>query len=427
MKRILLNFLIFGGIMFGANLKTVTISGVQVPVIYEQSSIIPTGVIQLVFSGSGSAYNQEKQGLAYLSSLLLNEGTKELGGVKFATLLEEKAISLYASSSQESLEFNLSFLKEYEKDAIKFLAMLFASPNLTSNALSQVKEKAIASLLAKESDFDYLAGVGLSYILFKNTPLQFPSQGNPASIQTITLNAIQSYLHSSMALSRLSIVVGGDVDVDSVLSKLSDFLAKLPVGKKVEFKTYEANADAQTKTQYRQTEQAYIYFGSPFRIKNYKEEAYKAKVASFILGASGFGSRMMDEIRVKQGLAYSVYMRINLGKIATYASGYLQTKISNQTQSIELVKKVLSNFVENGVTQDELDSAKKFLLGSEPLRNETLSQRLGTAFRNYDFGLDLDYQKQELQNIEALSLEDLNQFIKAHKEILNLSFSIVTK
>ncbi len=427
MKKVILNFLLLGGLMFAANLKTINISGLEIPVIYEQSSIIPTGAVQLVFSGSGSAYNGEFQGLAYLASLLLNEGTKELGGLKFASLLEQKAISLQVSSSQEFLEFDLSFLKDQEEEALKLLSMLLASPNLSQDALSKVKEKAIASLLSKESNFDYLASVGLSQILFKDTPLQFPLRGNLSSIQDISLKEIQTYLTSSLSLSRLNIVLGGDIDIDATLSKLAEFLSKLPVGEKAEFKAYGANGDSQTKIQYKPTEQAYVYFGSPFKLKNYKEEAYKAKVASFILGASGFGSRMMEEIRVKNGLAYSAYMRINLSKLATYASGHLQTKIANQNQSIELVKKVLKDFVKNGVTEEELEGAKKFLLGSEPLRNETLSQRLALAFNCFYLGLDLDYPKEELQMIEKLSLKELNDFIKSHQEILELSFSIVTK
>lgn len=427
MKKLLLTLLFLGGIMLGANFKTISISGVEVPVIYEQSSIIPTGAIQLIFANSGSAYNGETQGLSYLSSLILNEGTKDLGSVGFAQLLEEKAISLHISSSQEFMEFDLSFLKEQENTSIHLLSLLLDSPNFTNNALQKVKDRAMASLLAKESDFDYLASSGLSQILFKNTPLQYPQRGTIASIQNISLEQIQTFLKNALTLSHLYIVIGGDLDIEDTLQKLTPILQKLPSGSPKNTQTYQASSTPQTKTQYKKTEQAYIYFGAPFSLKNYQEQSHKAKVMSFILGASGFGSRMMEEIRVKNGLAYSAYLRINLTNLANYASGYLQTKVSNQNQSIELVKKVVSEFVKNGVTQEELDSAKKFLLGSEPLRNETLSQRLSTAFANFYRGLSLDYNKQELEKIQNLTLEDLNTFIKSHKEILDLSFSIVTQ
>ena len=427
MRKIFLSFCLLGGIMFGANVKNITISGIEVPLIYEQSSIIPAGTVQLIFANSGSAYCGENPGISSLSTSILNEGTKELGGVEFARMLEEKAITLYASSSQEFLEFTLSFLKEEEDHSLKFLSMLLDSPNLSANALTKVKEKALASLLAKESDFDYLASSGLAQLLFKNTSLQYPSSGTITSIQSITLDQIDSFLKKSLTLNHLYLVVGGDLNIDQISNKLVQILQKLPIGESKNFASFKADPTPQTKVQYKQTKQAYIYFGSPFNLKDYKQEAHKAKVMSFILGASGFGSRMMEEVRVKNGLAYSAYTRINLSKLVNYASGYLQTKISNQNQSIELVKKVISDFIENGATQEELESAKKFLLGSEPLRNETLAQRLNTAFAYYYRGLSPDYGKEELEKINNLTLDDLNTFIKTHKELLNLSFSIVTQ
>lgn len=413
--------------MLGANFKSINISGVDIPLIYEKSSIIPTGAIQLIFANSGSAYNNGTHGLAYLSSRILNEGTKDLGSVGFAQLLEEKAISLSVASSQEFLEFHLSFLKEQEDTSINLLSLLFDSPNLTQDTLQKVKDREIAALLAKESDFDYLASSGLSQLLFKNTPLQYPRQGTISSIQAITLDQIQTYLKNAMTLSHLYLVIGGDLDIDATIEKLTPLLQKLPVGTPKVSQTFAANPTPQTKTQYKQTQQAYIYFGAPFNLKNYQEQSHKVKVMSFILGSSGFGSRMMEEIRVKNGLAYSAYLRINLTSLANYTSGYLQTKVANQNQSIELVKKVVADFIANGATQEELDSAKKFLLGSEPLRNETLTQRINTAFANYYKGLPLDYNKQELEKISNLTLQDLNTFIKAHKEILEMSFSIVTQ
>jgi predicted Zn-dependent peptidase len=88
---------------------------------------------------------------------------------------------------------------------------------------------------------------------------------------------------------------------------------------------------------------------------------------------------------------------------------------------------LVSQFVENGVTQEELTASKNFLTGSEPLRSETLSQRLNRAFTLYYRGLAQDYSEKELEKIQNLKLEDLNAYIKSHNEINNLTFSIVRK
>ena len=92
-----------------------------------------------------------------------------------------------------------------------------------------------------------------------------------------------------------------------------------------------------------------------------------------------------------------------------------------------MVVSIIDQFIADGVTQKELDAAKNFLLGSEPLRTETFAQRQNRAFSLYYKNLPFEYPKKELDMINKLKLEDLNKFIKLHKEIKNLSFAIVTK
>ena len=135
----------------------------------------------------------------------------------------------------------------------------------------------------------------------------------------------------------------------------------------------------------------------------------------------------MEEIRVKNGLAYSAYGHISNKKSHSYFTGYLQTKLDNTQKAKDMVVSIVEEFIKDGVTKEELDAAKNFLLGSEPLRTETFSQRLNRAFSLYYKNLPFDYPKTELNMINNLSLDDLNQFIKSHKEIKNLTFSIVTK
>jgi len=147
----------------------------------------------------------------------------------------------------------------------------------------------------------------------------------------------------------------------------------------------------------------------------------------FILGTGGFGSRLMEEVRVKRGLAYSAYARVNVTKSSSYMSGYLQTKLESMEEAKATVKEVIATFVKKGVTKDELEQTKKFILGSEPLRVETMSQRLSRTFQEYYKGFELGSSELELEQIQNLKLKDLNKYIKEHKEILDISFAIVTK
>ena len=411
----------------GAIIKHIDIKGVQVPVIFEEQKTLPILNLQLVFQNSGYIQDKDKSGLVSLSSKLLNEGTKELGVTKFAEKLEENAISLTTSNGFETFVIELSSLKEQSSKGIELLTALLKSPNFTQSTLDKLKTMQTGSLKRKENDFDYVSNNQLKSILFKGTALEKPAAGTVESISKIELKDIQNFVQQTICLENLIIVAGGYYELDEFEKLIKPFLETLAVGKKVGLEKIELNSKKDEKILLKDTKQAYIYFGSSFNIDSKDEENYKAKVASFILGGSGFGSRLMEEIRVKRGLAYSAYGSISINKSHSYFNGYLQTKNESADEAKKLVGEIIENFVKVGVTQEELSAAKNFLTGSEPLRSETLSQRLNRSFTLYYRGLEQDYSQKELEKIQNLKLEDLNEYIKSHNEINNLTFSIVRK
>ncbi|RZV15126.1 insulinase family protein [Aliarcobacter butzleri] len=418
---------ILQGNLMSATIKHINIKGTEVPIIFEEQKDLPILNLQLVFQNSGYIQDKDKSGLVNLSSSILNEGTKELGSSNFAQILDENAITIHSSNGFETFVIEVSSLKEQSKKAVSLLNDLLKSPNFTQSSLDKIKTIQTGYLKRKENDFDFIAQNQLKALLFKNTALENPSSGTIESISKIELKDIENFLSKTISLNNLIIVAGGNFTQKEIETLIKPILENLKTGEKSEVKKIDFKSQKSEKTLQRDTEQAYIYFGSSFNIDSKDEENYKAKVASFILGGSGFGSRLMEEIRVKRGLAYSAYGNISINKTHTYFSGYLQTKNETAKESQELVSKLVDEFVENGVTQEELIAAKNFLLGSEPLRNETLAQRLNKAFTLYYRGLDQDYSKKELEKIQNLKLEDLNNYIKSHKEINNLTFSIVRR
>lgn len=417
---------ILQGMLMSEQRETVTIGNHEVPLIYEKSDLIPIVSMQIVFQGSGSIGDGRLPGLARVTSMMLSEGTKTLGSAAFADKLESKAIELRASHGRETFILNLDSLKTEFGEGVKLLKELLADPNLTEDTLGKVKTQLLGQLKRKENDYDYIASRKLYEQIFKGTPIADPSIGNEASILKITLDDVKAFMAQSINLSNAIVVIGGDIDLLSAKKIAQDILAPLPLGEKRELKFYEA-VKSQDVTAKKETEQAYVYFGAPFHGHTTDEDAFKAKVAAFILGSSGFGSRLMEEIRVKRGLAYSAYGQISLAMSHSYFSGHLQTKLESREEATKVVKELIAEFVKKGATQKELDGAKKFLLGSEPLRTETLSQRLGRSFSEFYEGRPPHHSQDDLIRIEALTLNELNQYITKHPEIAELTFSVVTK
>lgn len=415
------------GVVVAQEISQINVEGVSIPIVFEKDATLPIASLQLVVKNAGSMEDGAHDGIAKFLAAMLGEGTKEMGATAFAEELDFRAISLGAHTGVETLVFEVSSLKEHFPYALEMLQKLLKSPNFSKESFDKIKLLTLGMLSSKESDFDYIANLNLQKLIFEGTPFAHAYNGDPQSIKALKLKDVESFYKEHINLESLIIVAGGDIDLDALKTMLKPVLSEIKHGHARSMPYFDANKNAKEILIDKESEQAYIYFGAPFYMKSGDEEAYKAKVASFILGESGFGSRLMEEIRVKRGLAYSSYSRTNIGKSNSSFTGHLQTKNENLDEAKKLVAQEIKRFVEHGATEEELAQAKRFLLGSEPLRNETLSQRLSRAFFEYYSGFELGHSKKQLEKIEKLSLDDLNNFIKKHDEITALSFSVVTK
>ncbi|MDM5262902.1 pitrilysin family protein [Sulfurovum sp. XTW-4] len=409
-----------------AFVQEIEIKGSKVPVVFEQEKYLPIVSIQLIFQNAGHLSNT-KDGLADMSARLMNEGTSKEGSVGFATKLDAHAVEIGAHVGRESFVIEVSSLKSEFPYAVERLEELLKDPNYTKEALSHIKHQKIGWLTQKKSDFDYIAGTSLRETLFKGSVLARPYDGTIESIESISLEDIQTFISTHLGYNNAIGVVGGDITLDEAQGYLTKLLAVLPKVEEKEIKSIQASDKKEVVLIDEDTQQAYIYFGAPFNYSYKEKDQYLAKIAEYLLGGAGFGSRLMEEIRVKRGLTYGVYSSFRRTKPVSYLSGYMQTKLSTQDEAKDLIQEVVDTFVKEGITQKELDDTKKFLLGSEPLRTETLSQRLHRAYNDYYYGRPLDFSKEQLKKIESVTLDEVNAFIKAHTELSDITFSIVTK
>ena len=426
MKNIFTLLLTLQGLLMAASLNEITIKDSKVPVVFEESTHLPIVSIQLVFKNAGHLSNTI-DGQADMAAKLLNEGTSKEGSIGFATKLDAHAVDIGAHVGRESLVIEVSSLKSEFPYAVARLIELLKDPNYTAEALEQIKHQKLGWLMQKKSDFNHVAANALRATLFKGSSLARPYDGTVESIEKLKLEDIKTFISTHLGYNNVIGVVGGDISPEESTKYLEEILTLLP---KVETRDVEkVTASDKKEVEYieEDTQQAYIFFGAPFNYAYNEKDQYKAKIAEYLLGGAGFGSRMMEEIRVKRGLTYGIYASLRRTKSVSYMSGYMQTKLSTQEEAKELIQSVVDDFVKNGITQEELDSTKEFLLGSEPLRMETLSQRLGRAYNDYYYERPLNFAKEQLAKIESVTLKEMNDFITSHKELSDITFSIVTK
>jgi len=130
-------------------------------------------------------------------------------------------------------------------------------------------------------------------------------------------------------------------------------------------------------------------------------------VGNYILGGGGFVSRLMEEVREKRGLAYSVYSYfMPLKQPGLFQIG-LQTKKDQANEALLLVRKTLSKFIEQGPTEKELQAAKDNIMGGFPLRINSNRKIIGYLGVIGFYDLPLTYLDDFTDRVEKVSVEQV--------------------
>jgi zinc protease len=128
---------------------------------------------------------------------------------------------------------------------------------------------------------------------------------------------------------------------------------------------------------------------------------------NYILGGGGFASRLMEEIREKRGLAYSVKSFFDPGRYPGSFQIVLQTKNESAREAIGLARQQVERMRKQMVTEKELEGAKKYLIGSFPLRLGTQKKLASFITSAEYYGLGLDYSDRYPSLIRSVTREDV--------------------
>jgi len=152
--------------------------------------------------------------------------------------------------------------------------------------------------------------------------------------------------------------------------------------------------------------QSHILLGMPAMARG-DADFFALTVGNYILGGGGFVSRLMNEVREKRGLAYSVYSYFAPLKEAGPFQIGLQTRKEQANEALKLVQGVVADYVAKGPTAAELKAAKDNLAGGFALRIDNSRKILDNLAVIGFYGLPLDYLDQWVANVERVSLADV--------------------
>jgi zinc protease len=350
------------------------------------------------------------EGLAELTAASLEQGTKKLSAEEFNQKVDFMGSSISVDADRDYVFASMTSLKKYANDTLHLLARSLEDPGLRDSDILRKRGDQVAAIKANEEEPGYTAMVAFAKLLFGNGPYGHPTEGFSETVAKLTPGDVRNFYHHYYRTGGAVIAVVGDVDLDtiraSVEQELNGLAGIVPPQAEPTVPRIEPGIHADLIN--RNVAQANLILGSE-GIARSNPDYYKIQVMNYILGGGGFSSRLMKEVRSKAGLAYSIDSAFSAGKFPGAFAVVLQTKNQSAQEALKLIVAQLRDIQNQPVSDHELVSAKKYLIGSFPLRLDRQSQIVSFMLQVELYGLGLDYAERYPKLIGGVTNLDVKE------------------
>ena len=364
---------------------------------------------------AGSRYDpQGAEGLANLTSRLLTYGTTHRTALQIVESMDFIGARLRTRANRDLTTVSLTLLKKDLDTGLELLAELLTWSVFPQEEIDRQKQSVMASIKAKGERPRAIAGDTFRAALFPDSPYGRPVEGTEESVQDLDRRALVRFYKGFYRPNRSILAVVGDISQQEIKEKLDHVFRsweKSSFSQEPQPPATSASADSIRIN--KDITQANIVIGHE-GIPRSHPDYYSIRVMEYILGGGGLSSRLPDAIRNERGLAYSVRASFSAGKhIGTFRIS-MQTKNRSAREAIGIAIEEIRRIREQGVTEEELDSAKTFLIGSFPIRLDT-NRRIARFLARVEYlELGLDFPNRFPDLIRQVSRQDVARVARAH-------------
>lgn len=387
-------------------MERTTLSNGMVLLVSEEHSL-PFVTVQVLINAGARTDPPGEEGLSHLTARGLLLGTRTKTAAQISEALDFMGASLDTMTTRDYITVTLRVLRKDLDKGMALLADVITAPLFPADEVKREIERTIAGIRSEEDDPGEVAEKEFIKVLFVDNPYGHPVEGTRESVARLTAESIarfhKDWLHPNNAI----MIVAGDITPQEVQTRLLPQLGKWEAGKLPSVTFHGSFAGTQKTVKLdKPITQANIILGNS-GVSRDNPDFYAITVMNYILGGGGFASRLTDAIRVKRGLAYSVHSFFDYGKYPGSFQVVLQTKNRSAGESIALALKEMERLQREPVSDKELESAKKYLIGTFPMRLTTQSKLVNFFGQVEYYGLGLDYPKRYPSLINRVTREDI--------------------
>ncbi len=394
-------------------------------VLFSEDHSLPFLTMQLLVQAGSRVDPAGREGLASLTAEALLLGTSRRPAAAINEELDFMGASLGASCNRDYTVVSFRILKKDLDKGLDLLMETITQPVFPEEEVRKEVNKTLAAIQAADEDPGEAAEKAFREALFVNSPYAHPVEGTKESVPGLSRELLADFHRTYYRPNNSILTIVGDITADELKTLFFSRLAEWSEAQVPDVPYTGAFAQGpNTVRVQRAITQANVILGHA-GVSRDNPDYYAITVMNYILGGGGFSSRLMNEIREKRGMAYSVDSLFMPQKYPGSFELVLQTKNTSAREAISLAVQEMRKMQKELVSEKELEGAKRYLVGSFPMKLNTQGKLAGFLSQVEYYGLGLDYPEKYPSLIRRVSREDIRRVAQTYLHPDNLILAIV--
>ncbi len=369
---------------------------------------LPMVDLKVVFD-AGGARDGDKPGLALMTNGMLSEGAGDWDANTIAERFEGVGASFGNASARDMAILSLRSLndKKWLNQALETFTTVLTRPTFPKQAFERERARLLVGLKQAKQSPDAIGDRAFFDALYGDHPYARMPEGDERSIAALRIADLKAYYRRYYVASNAVVALVGAISRSEAEAIAERVVKGLPRGgPAATLPRVQPLAAAKAQHIAFPSTQTHILLGQP-GMRRGDEDYFALYLGNHILGGSGLVSRLSEEVREKRGLSYSTYSYFSpMRETGPYMLG-LQTRADQAREALAVLRRVLEDFVAKGPTAEELESAKKNLIGGFALRIDSNKDLLEYIAMIGFYGLPLDYLDRFVGNLEKVTLAEV--------------------
>jgi len=353
-------------------------------------------------------------GASHFLEHLLFKGTTSRTALEISSSIESVGGEMNAFTSKEYTCFYARVIDTDLPMAIDVVSDLITSSIVTALDVDAERKVVLEEIAMRDDDSSDLVHDLFSDTYYGDTAIGRPILGTIDSIKGMSRSTVFNYYKKKYLPQDLVVAVAGNIKHKRVVAMVEEALSRDNFLDELGAPVLRPNTPVKNSKQqsvgllYKKSEQAHMFYGME-GVARADERRFAMGVLSAALGG-GMSSRLFQEIREKRGLAYSVYAYAQQFAGSGVLGFYAGCNPTKAIEVVEIIRSVLSDVADNGMTHEEIERAKGAVRGSLVLSQEDSGSRMSRIGKNeivYGQVMDFDDILKAISRVSATDIREI--------------------